>query len=812
MKKIIVLVSLLSFITLNSYSSRVSRVATSNESRVNLTNTENITNNKTSRVARSSVIADKSRSSIISVSDNDKRINSVIRTSRNASSKFVPKVARTATKNSSISSPSITRSIKISRFGITSGRTSKLMNNSLGRSAKKSVDISRSGVRATKVFDDVSKIGGGYEKCRNAYNTCMDQFCAKSNDTFRRCYCSDKVQEFKETEAVFDKVKSMLQSFQDNNLNAINKTAAEVDAMYSATAGENAIKKDTSGAAAILDEIGDLLSGKKKLSSESSNKKTSLDLSSDMENIWSGDNDFLSNNGDSSVKDLTSLEGESLYKASEKQCYQVIKGECENETVLSMVRSSYTILMANDCNLYEKKLSSKKLSVANTVREAEKKLREARLEEYKAHNSQDINECVSKVKTAITSSNEACGKDYQACLDPTGLYINKTNGEPVYSPHLFKLTEVINLYSGGNNGVGTVLSNNENFSKFLDEKKIFVERALDSCRDKADKVWTVFKESAIIEIAQAQDKKIEEVKGKCVLTMKECYDTVSGGLAKFDDTTAQQTGALQAFAARKMCQDKVAACAALYAGPNDKACEFDNQGKLTTPDCGMKALLAFVQTVDNVKVAEGCEKGLRSYIDSICGKKVKGADGMPKINLNDLEAYPYKCRNKIKGTPEEEAGAGMDKSLYANLKQFAIDNCLDPSETDKKYEKLDQRVIDVINESMKDISGYMDFVLMQKCENKAGEDGYWAHSEEGEILPNFITEVFNGKENTSWGKCLKNNTKLLCLANNSTDDPERKDIAEYKANLDECSFKDIWFKERCDFLGGYFENGTCYGL
>lgn len=796
MKKIVVLVSLLSFITLNSYSNRVSRVATSNESRVNLTNTENITNNKTSRVARSSVIADKSRSSVISVSDNNKRINSVIRTSRNASSKLIPKVARTATKNSSISSPSITRSIKISRSGITSGRTVKFMNNSLGRSAKKSVDISRSGVRATKVFDDVSKIGGGYEKCRNAYNTCMDQFCAKSNDTFRRCYCSDKVQEFKETEAVFDKVKSMLQSFQDNNLNAINKTAAEVDAMYSATAGENAIKKDTSGAAAILDEIGDLLSGKKKLSSESSNKKTSLDLSSDMENIWSGDNDFLSNNGDSSVKDLTSLEGESLYKASEKQCYQVIKGECENETVLSMVRSSYTILMANDCNLYEKKLSTKKLSVANTVREAEKKLREARLEEYKAHNSQDINECVSKVKTAITSSNEACGKDYQACLDPTGLYINKTNGEPVYSPHLFKLTEVINLYSGGNNGVGTVLSNNENFSKFLDEKKIFVERALDSCRDKADKVWTVFKESAIIEIAQAQDKKIEEVKGKCVLTMKECYDTVSGGLAKFDDTTAQQTGALQAFAARKMCQDKVAACAALYAGPNDKACEFDNRGKLTTPDCGMKALLAFVQTVDNVKVAEGCEKGLDIYIKKLCGDDT------------DKTVYPLNCKLKTIGDLGDAPNAGIDGSLYANLKQYAIDNCIDPDlkDDEKSYDKVQLSTQQAINKVINDILDLMDAKMYTLCKN---EKGIWLgkkSDKNGDFLESFYQKMFAGNKNDKWGKCVENSIMMLCEMQNKG---ETK-VAEYNSTTKECEFTNEWYKTRCNMIGGLYEEGICY--
>ena len=50
----------------------------------------------------------------------------------------------------------------------------------------------------------------------------------------------------------------LLAQFEDNNLNAVDKTAAEVDAMYSATIGEAAIKNDTSAAQSVLNEIGDL--------------------------------------------------------------------------------------------------------------------------------------------------------------------------------------------------------------------------------------------------------------------------------------------------------------------------------------------------------------------------------------------------------------------------------------------------------------------------------------------------------------------------------------------------------------------------
>ena len=114
-------------------------------------------------------------------------------------------------------------------------------------------NVSRAAMsRATAVFDDVSKIGGGYAQCREAYATCMDQFCAKANDTYRRCFCSARFTEFRDIEDALDQARILLQQFEDNNLNAVDKTAAEVDAMYSATVGEAAIKNDTSGAAKLL--------------------------------------------------------------------------------------------------------------------------------------------------------------------------------------------------------------------------------------------------------------------------------------------------------------------------------------------------------------------------------------------------------------------------------------------------------------------------------------------------------------------------------------------------------------------------------
>ena len=172
------------------------------------------------------------------------------------------------------------------------------------------VGASRSSMaRATAVFDDISKIGGGYATCREAYATCMDQLCANANDTYRRCFCSSKFTEFRDIEAGLDQALQLLAQFEDNNLNAVDKTAEEVNAMYSATEGEMAIKNDTSGAAAMLAEIGDILSGKKTTETPTITGLIDVDFTSDLDDIWGDSGSSIFSDSSSGVN-LASLEGQ----------------------------------------------------------------------------------------------------------------------------------------------------------------------------------------------------------------------------------------------------------------------------------------------------------------------------------------------------------------------------------------------------------------------------------------------------------------------------------------------------------------------
>ena len=647
--------------------------------------------------------------------------------------------------------------------------------------------------RATAVFSDVSAIGSGYAKCREAYATCMDQFCANANDTYRRCVCSARYDEFRNAESAIDEALTLLAQFEDNNLAAVELSAEEVNAMYSATEGEMAIKSDTSAAASMLSEISDLLSGRRSTSSDTTDLSggslglLTVDFTSDFDDIWGSNGNSIFDT--STGVDLSALTGEELYTQASKQCLEIVADSCENDAVLTMARSAYGIMVTQDCNLYEKNINAQKESLEQTVRTAEKYLREARLSEYQSHNSADVNECISNVRSAILSD-AACGPNYERCLDYTGAYINQSTGEPRFSPRLFQLADLITLPGVTSSGASDdVLGANAAFNTFLDSRRMFAESALDSCRDMADIVWEEFKRQALIEIAQAQAEKIEEVKMSCVNTIAECYDTQTGALQDFDTTTAQYTGALSATAAKSMCKDQVIACASLYG--NTDGCEFDNNGRLKVNGttgaaadqaCGLTALINFVDAVDTVRIGEGCETSLNNYLKNLC-TPTSGTNG-----------YPWNCV-----TLSEE-------DLEEQIDEFIKNNCGDDTfETQK-------------NNVMEDFKENMDYILMNACESL---DGYWIGKDDdtnssiyserskGSVLDVFYRNVYGGNRNTEWGTCYENTTMLRCLGYNETG---KEAVASYDATRDECVFSESWYKEKCGSIGGYYNGGFCYVL
>lgn len=689
----------------------------------------------------------------------------------------MPAVSNRNTARSTTNVSRAAASVNAARTATTTARTASVpVRTNVSRAASS---------RATAIFDDVNKIGGGYAQCREAYATCMDQFCAKANDTYRRCFCSDRFIDFSNTEDALSQATTLLQQFEDNNLNAVDKTAAEVDAMYSATVGEAAIKKDTSAAAKLLADIDDLLTGKKKQPVETNTALMTLDFSADIDDIWGGSSSISIFDSNSDV-DYSTLQGGDLYARVHNQCVQMAADSCQSKAVANMAKSAYGIMITQDCNAYEKSIDAKREKVMATVRQAEKILRDARLEEYRAHNSADVNQCLDKVRSAILADT-ACGAGYARCLDNTGKYID-TNGEPIYKPYFFELANLIKLD-------GTdAQKDNASFDKFLEGRKMFAETALDSCRDISDLVWSEFKRVALIEIAQAQDEKIESVKSSCLDTMRECYDTQTKGIKSFDDATANYAGALGAAVARATCADRVNMCAALYSGGEN--CEFNANGSITNAkECGLSELLNFVDVVDTVRVAQGCETALNTFATELCTPE-----------SGDI-GYPWRCRDL---TSEQLKNQIVTRAaLYCvNDKGERYTSAM----YDSNQDNLNDQVTQKIKRLIEDIESSVADQSMSQC---TALNGLWI---EDKTLPagaqfegNFYTKFFGGTTTgkTERGTCVENSVRYACMTQN--DITGGHGYATYNAATDTCVFTNEWYEYQCvNILSGDWENNVCY--
>ncbi len=647
--------------------------------------------------------------------------------------------------------------------------------------------------RATAVFNDLSKIGSGYAACRESYATCMDQMCANANDTYRRCFCSDRFTKFRRAEESLDEAMIMLQQFQDNNLEAVDKTAAEVNAMYSASIGEAAIKKDTSASAKLLDNITKLLSGEK--SSTASNTGNSigildLDFSVDFDDIWS---DGVFSLFDTGNQDLSTLEGTALFNAAQRQCTRLTQNMCENNAVFTMSRSSYNILISQDCNTYEKALNKKKETVAQAVRTAEKYLREARLEEYRAHNSMDVNECLGKVRTAMLSDT-ACGENYKRCLDATGKYINPATGEPIdnYRPWFFELEQQIDL--SGDVG-DDILQRNKEFNNFLEKYRQYVSQQLDTCRSIADFVWTEFKRNAIIEIAQAQANKIEEVKSSCIDTIAECYDEKSQSIVNLGSASTSTTaGALGRYTARYLCRERVTACAALYSRGGEN-CKFDNQGHLTNDAaaCGLASLINYVNVVDELTAVEKCKAAVDNYLAELCTPD------------NGIYEYPYNCR--------QLTGEQLRTQVGTFVQSYCVDTAASAEERESMQTQLDSYTASAVSEIQEDVRTS----LADICESLNGHwyppvtdnnNGYSCTRDGEQTLTAFYNNVwgYGTTQSSEWGCCYVNSDRNICEEYNTGTEI----LTRWNSAREQCEFTDAWYEMKCEQLGGYYDNSTCY--
>lgn len=453
----------------------------------------------------------------------------------------------------------------------------------------------------------------------------MDQFCATQNDSYRRCVCSSRLDTIKSRERLLSQTADQLQDFVDLNIDVIPKTAAEVKAMISASEGELAASasRDTSTATKSLAGISEVLN---KTKSNALSTQGTLDIAGDIDSIWA-------------TTDLTSgatianLTGESLYNAVHAQCVKMVETSCENTSTLNMVVSAYGMYIENDCTLLQSTLDKKTNNAKGKIRETEQLMHSARLENYDAHNSTEINDCVAKVRNDLTASN-ACGEGYVHCLDISGKYLNRDTGAPIYSADFYQLNNAISLS-------GDVLKNQTNrlLVAELNNKKIFAKNSLDTCRDLSDDVWDEFMRQAIAEIYQGQQSRIRQVKTECLDVVTNCYDEQNQSLKDFSNIKDQLLLGQRLELSEKMCKEKLNACANLYS---------DGKG-------GMTELLVAMHDIVTQHIAQACLITLQDYTKDICAVSSK----------DTLHAYPYGCRVYRPGSQRYASMSQCNSVLYA---------------------------------------------------------------------------------------------------------------------------------------------------
>jgi hypothetical protein len=257
----------------------------------------------------------------------------------------------------------------------------------------------------------------------------------------------------------------------------------------------------------------------------------------------------------------------------------------------------------------------------------------ARLENYDAHNSASINECITNVRRDILLDG-ACGQNYMHCLDFSGKYLNITTGKPIYSVDFYQLENQISLS-------GDILKNNKNaaFVSMLNKKRSFAEKDLDLCRDDAEDVWNEFMRQALVEIYQQQQERIKEVKNECLKVVNECYLKQSDQLKQLTNESSKINLGQTLELSEEMCANKLNTCSNLYGGGSD----------------GLEILVATMTGITDATIEQSCTNQLTEFAQKIC-----------TVPDNDTEhSYPYGCRKYAPGE-SRYASNGICNTTFVN--------------------------------------------------------------------------------------------------------------------------------------------------
>lgn len=455
--------------------------------------------------------------------------------------------ARTATGTSALVSRSATNTNVINRNALNSGANNSGNSSVTARAATTTTAMSE------------TKTGAEYERCKEAYFTCMDQFCQLKNDDYRRCSCSNRVFELDEIRDVMQDAGNQLTVFTEN-LDVVGMTAEQATAMKTASEGENALTSDGSASKALLQAIMNSIRGEDSTVGGKFSDLNSINLAFDTTNAF-GTAD--------SGQIIASYNGQNLYNAVYPQCRQAVKADC-TDAQLQRAVTAYLMAVEQDCNTVQTAIENQQKQMKSAVRESSALLDLARVENRQNHNSSDFTTCMNEVEAAILSE-EVCGAGYHKCLD-NGEFIDVSTGSPIAGVENFY--ELANLlkFEDGVDAADQQLSKmqyNKTFVKNFETRvKKFAEPALDKCTEQADEVWADYLDKAMLAIYYAQKSKVEEIKQGCFDFVSACYMNGDAALtAAMKELTGDSALVLQpdkVTLTNEMCKDYINSCNLMF--------------------------------------------------------------------------------------------------------------------------------------------------------------------------------------------------------------------------------------------------------
>ncbi len=385
---------------------------------------------------------------------------------------------------------------------------------SVDKTPKKNNSVVARAASDTEFSMSSTRTGAEYEQCKNAYFSCMDQFCSLKNDDYRRCSCNNRVFNLADKRKTLTDAGEQLNAFTEN-LDVVGMTAAQAASMRNETEGESALTNDNSASKALLQAIMNSISGKDTNVGGKYSDLNSINISFDTVNAFG-----MTDSGQA----IAAYNGDALYSAVYPQCRDAVRNDCNNASLQRAV-TAYLMAIEQDCNTVQTAIESTQKQMKAAVREGSAMLDLARVENRKKHNSSDITTCINEVEAAILSE-QVCGANYHKCLD-NGEFIDISTGNPIIGVEDFYKLEQLLAFSQGVDAADQKLSQNQAnrtfVTNFETRVKKFATDALDKCVEEADIVWSEYLDKALLSIYYAQRDKVTEIKQGCFKYISDCY-------------------------------------------------------------------------------------------------------------------------------------------------------------------------------------------------------------------------------------------------------------------------------------------------